>query len=115
MNTTSRALLQTVLSTDAALTDAERAAFQFALKGESAPESAQPDEVLLVTQKAAARMLSVSRVTVWRLTKDRVLHPVEILPGTWRYAYAEVARLAHAGMSGLMAETNGGARRSVAA
>lgn len=51
-------------------------------------------------------MLSVSRVTVWRLTKDRVLKPVEILPGTWRYAYAEIARLAHAGINGPTAEAN---------
>ena len=51
----------------------------------------------MVTQKLAAKLLSVSRVTVWRLTKDGVLHPVEIFPGTWRYPYAEIAKLAAAG------------------
>lgn len=56
------------------------------------------DERLLVTQKAAAELLSVSRVTVWRMTKDYTLHPVEILPGTWRYPYREIAALASRGV-----------------
>ena len=47
------------------------------------------EERLLVTQKTAAELLSVSRVTIWRMTKDCALHPVEILPGTWRYRYQE--------------------------
>jgi hypothetical protein len=40
----------------------------------------------------------VSRVTVWRMTKDCVLHPVEILPGTWRYRFRELATLALKGI-----------------
>jgi hypothetical protein len=39
-------------------------------------------------------LLSVSRATIWRMTKDCVLQPVEILPGTWRYPFHEIARLA---------------------
>jgi len=38
-----------------------------------------------VTQKRAAELLSVNRVTIWRMTRDCLLHPVEILPGMWRY------------------------------
>jgi hypothetical protein len=49
---------------------------------------------LLVTQKSVAALLSVSRLTFRRMTKNRILNPVEILPGTWRYQYAEIAALA---------------------
>ena len=52
------------------------------------------DDRLLVTQKQAAELLSVSRVTIWRMTKDCVFHPVEILPGPWRYRFRELAALA---------------------
>lgn len=99
MNPTSRAILESVVSTDASLSPPERGVIQRLLSGvveaPLAPRSA--DEPLMVTQKIAAKLLSVSRVTVWRLTKDSVLHPVEIFPGTWRYPYAEIAKLAAAG------------------
>ncbi len=73
------------------------------------------DGPLSVTQKVAAKLLSVSRVTVWRLIKDEVLHPVEILPGTWRYAYADTTALAKAGITGVGVETENGAHRVAAA
>jgi hypothetical protein len=93
MNTTSRAILQTVLASDAALSGAERNALQRLINGETEVPAAagNASEHLLVTQKKAAELLSVSRVTVWRMTKDCLLHPVEILPGTWRYPYHEIA------------------------
>jgi predicted DNA-binding transcriptional regulator AlpA len=94
MNSTSRAILQTVLATDNSLSDIERGAIQRLITGEM-PAPMAPSrlggEPLLVTQKAAAEFLSVSRVTIWRMTKDNLLHPVEILPGTWRYSYQEIA------------------------
>lgn len=98
MNTTSRAILQTVLTTDSTLSKPERDAVQRIIDGniETAMPVATVDDRLLVTQKKVAELLSVSRVTVWRMTKECVLHPVEILPGTWRYPYREVAALAHA-------------------
>lgn len=97
MNTTSRAILQTVLTTDSTLSKPERDAVQRIIEGniEAVMPVAAVDDRLLVTQKKVAELLSVSRVTVWRMTKDCVLHPVEILPGTWRYSYREVATLAH--------------------
>ena len=100
------------------MSEPERLALQRVLDGaidNGVARKSGTDESLLVTQKVAAKLLSVSRVTVWRLTKDRVLHPVEILPGTWRYAYAEIAVLAKAGMAGLSAETGNGAHRVAAA
>ena len=101
MNATSRAILQTVLATDVSLSAVERSAAQRLIDGqiESATFSdGVTDDRLLVTQKQAAELLSVSRVTIWRMTKDCVLHPVEILPGTWRYRFRELATLALKGI-----------------
>lgn len=97
MNATSRAILQTVIATDPSLSHIERDAIQGLMDGLVQSRCSVSDttpDVLLVTQKAAAKFLSVSRVTVWRLTRDSVLHPVEILPGTWRYPYSELLSLA---------------------
>ena len=96
MNSTSRAIIQTVITTDASLSVEERGAIQRVLDGIfTTTGSAEPRNAdrLLVTQKAAAKLLSVSRVTVWRMTKDCMLHPVEVLPGTWRYPYHEIAAI----------------------
>ena len=100
MNTTSRAILETVLSTDTSLSLAERGTVERLIAGETDSLSARPGEEasrLLVTQKVAADLLSVSRITIWRMTKDGVLHPVEVLPGTWRYRFEEIAAVAHRG------------------
>ena len=97
MNTTSRTLLETVVTTDQSLTALERSAVQKLLRGDI--ESMErgtldPHAPLLLTQKAAAELLSVSRITIWRMAKDRVLHPVEVLPGSWRYPYPEIVAIA---------------------
>jgi len=99
MNPTSRAILQTVMATDNSLTPSERDFVRRLISGETTVEStaSASDERLLVTQKRAAELLSVNRVTVWRMTRDCVLHPVEILPGMWRYPFNEIARLAQRG------------------
>ena len=102
MTATSRAILQTVVATDASLSAAERSVAQRLIDGRTeAPivVIGGSDERLLVTQKEAAEMLGVSRVTIWRMTKDCVLHPVEILPGTWRYPYREILTLARSGIA----------------
>lgn len=103
MNATSRAILQTVLATDPSLSATERGAVQRLSTGQEEPPAVQEDDGggrLLVTQQRAAEMLSVSRVTIWRMTRDCALHPVEILPGTWRYSYRELAALAQYGTRG---------------
>jgi len=100
MNATSRAILQTVLATDISLTVAERGTAQRLIDGRTeipSTDASTRDGPLLVTQKQAAELLSVSRVTIWRMAKDGVLNPVEILPGTWRYPLNEITRLAQAG------------------
>lgn len=78
------------------LTFPERTTLEQVLSGREIAQAKAvgSDARLLVTQKDAAKALSVSRVTIWRMTKDCVLHPVEILPGTWRYPWHEIASLA---------------------
>lgn len=101
MNATSRAILQTVLVTDASLSIAERGATQRLIDGQVEAQAVVvggADERLLLTQKRAAELLSVSRATIWRMTKDCLLHPVEILPGTWRYPFREIVALAQKGV-----------------
>ena len=105
MNATSRAIFQTVLATDPSLTTAERSAAQRLIDGlVVVPEvvaGGVGDDQLLVTQKRAAELLSVSRATIWRMTKDFLLHPVEIIPGTWRYPFREIMTLAQKGLRGV--------------
>jgi hypothetical protein len=87
MNATSRAILQTVFATDPSLTTAERSAAQRLIDGQVealATVTGGADEWLLVTQQQAAVLLSVSRVTIWRMTNDCMRRTVEILPGTSR-------------------------------
>jgi hypothetical protein len=116
MNPTSRAIFQSVISSDATLTSGERSALDRLLRGESpAPAAATggADEQLLLSQKKTAKLLDVSRVTVWRMTKECVLHPVEILPGTWRYPYREIVGLAQSGE--LRIASKAGSRQTAAA
>lgn len=100
MNPTSHAILQTVIATDSSLTPAERDFVQRLISGDTAVEAPRggSGECLLVTQKRAAELLSVSRITIWRMTKELVLHPIEILPGTWRYPFGEIMALARTGV-----------------
>lgn len=107
MNDTSRAIFQTVLSSDQSFSPEERGALQRLIEGR--PDSVRKptvnvDEHLLITQKRAAEILSVSRATIWRMTKDAVLHPVEIVPGTCRYRLKEILSLAQNGVAGMLNE-----------
>ncbi len=88
------------MTSDASLSEAERGFVQRLLNGDFGDVSASvaaKGERLLVTQKRAAELLSVNRVTIWRMTKDGMLNPVEILPGTVRHRLNEITRLAQAG------------------
>jgi len=104
MNPTSRAILQSVVTTDSSLTSGERDLVQRLISGqvEEAARGADSDARALVTQKRAAELLSVNRVTIWRMTREGLLHPVEILPGTWRYPLGEIMRLTQRGVSYLV-------------
>jgi predicted DNA-binding transcriptional regulator AlpA len=96
MNATSRTTLIAMLTTDLAFSTAERQTVLQLINGETQCGFTSPEAAarLLVTQKSAAELLSVSRVTIWRMKRDGRLNPVEILPGTWRYRYSEIAEIA---------------------
>ena len=96
MNPTTSAILQSILSSDRDLTGPETEALRRITSGAPAATD-DPEPCLLLTQKQAAQQLSVSRMTLWRLTKQGLLRPIRITPSTWRYRYTEIAEFARAG------------------
>ena len=128
MSPISRSILLSVLVSDGALTKGEKMALHGILDGcvgaDGSSGSSQPppntephtpapraglatptavvgdpNATVLITQREAARILSVSRVTIWRLVREEVLHRVELMPGMWRYRREDVMRLAGSGWS----------------
>jgi hypothetical protein len=49
---------------------------------------------LLMGMSASAKMLGVSRVTLWRMIKGGLLQKIEILPGTFRISRADLEAIA---------------------
>ncbi len=96
MNSTSISLLQTITSTDGTLTQQQRATLTSLIEGRTAPLLTR-DAPLLLNHNNAAKLLGISRVTLWRMTKSGYFRPVEILPGTFRYRYEEVEAVARLG------------------
>lgn len=116
MNATSRAILQTVLSTDPSLSLVEQNAVRDLIEGKTEAKGDQVSfdgEHLLISQKKAASLLDVSRVTIWRMTKESILHPVEVIPGTWRYPCDEILAIARQG-AGTGAAASNDRQRSAA-
>jgi len=54
---------------------------------------ANKPDALLCSQAEAARLLQTSRFTIWRMARDKQLHPVTVR-GCTRYKVAELERLA---------------------
>ncbi len=96
MNSTSISLLQTITSTDGTLTAHQRTILTDLIEGRAAPRLTR-DAPLLLNQKEAAKLLGISRVTLWRMTKAGYFLPVEILPGTSRYRFEEVEAVSRLG------------------
>ena len=88
MNSSTRAAIKA----DAGIAS-DRKAAALAYMGGKAADLARP---LLVTQAEAARLLSMSRVTVYRLVRGGVLHPVEVR-GAKRYRVEDLERIARGG------------------
>jgi predicted DNA-binding transcriptional regulator AlpA len=99
MNDSSRTLITTLLSLDPDFLPAERAALESLLiSHESVPAPKFPaKQALLLSQREAAELLGVERTTVWRMCSLGILRPVELSPGTFRYAREQVERLAREG------------------
>ena len=56
------------------------------------------EQSILLTQAQAAKLLSVSRMTVYRMVKDGILHPVIIRSGERslkRYKRSEIETIAN--------------------
>ena len=96
MNPTSLALLQTVVTSDTTLSQEQKLSLRSLIEGRPTSQNSPPEKLLL-TQKDTAKLLSISRVTLWRMTRDGILHPVEILPGTHRYRLDELQAFARSG------------------
>ena len=99
MSPTTQAILRSIAASDGSLSVAERDALGRLLDGladapQPAPWGAAP---LLLTQKQAASALGISRVTLWRMTREAVFAPVEITPGNFRYRREEVEAVAQRG------------------
>lgn len=101
MTSTTQAILQSVAANDPSLSEQERGLFQRLIFGqiEARERTALEDGPLLLTQKQAARALGVSRVTLWRMTREAVFHPVEITTGNFRYRREEIEAVAREGRS----------------
>ena len=97
MNATTRMIIENLAAADATLSEQERQAVERLLKGGGALRPLFSGESLLMTQKEAARLLNVSRVTLWRLTRKGIFQPVEISPGTLRYRREEIESFARVG------------------
>ena len=90
-------LLKTVSTADPTLSALERSTVQKLLKGELATLNRgiiDPHAPSLLTQKAAADLLGVRRITIRKMSRDAALHPVEVIPGSWRYPYHEIMAIA---------------------
>jgi predicted DNA-binding transcriptional regulator AlpA len=101
MHSITRSILQSLASSDLSLSTAEQLALSRLIEGKfNEPQvgARNSEDPILVSQAQAAKLLGVSRVTVWRMAKEGMLHPVEILPGSFRYAFEEIATLAQDGV-----------------
>ena len=51
-------------------------------------------EPLLMGMSASAKLLGVSRATLWRMTKAGLLQKIEVLPGSFRLRRADLEAIA---------------------
>lgn len=75
-------------------TPEQQAEINLVLEGKSRVEA--PAGPLLLGMTAAAKLLGISRATLWRMIKAGVLQKVEVLPGSFRMRRADLERLAAA-------------------
>ncbi len=114
MTPTTQAILNSVAVSDPNLSAGERALLQRLAAGQTVePTTATPSGApLLLTQKQAAQMLGISRVSLWRLTREAVFRPVEIFPGRFRYRREEIEAVAREGHAATLRRTTRRGSRS---
>lgn len=109
MSPTTQAILRSIAASDESLTACERDAIARLVDGRAdAPQVCAPGAApLLLTQKQAASALGISRVTLWRMTREAVFAPVEITPGHFRYRREEVEAVARRGRDATLPRRTG--------
>ncbi len=98
MNKTSISLLRTIRETDESLSFEDKAVLEDLIDGRVSRKKSGGGPLLL-TQKEAAKLLGVNRVTIWRMTNEDILRPVEILPGTFRYRAEDIEAISQSGIA----------------
>lgn len=99
MTSTTQAILRSIATSDTSLSVAEQDMLQRLADGRTEATTARPLEnmPLLLTQKQAARVLGLSRVTLWRMTNEGIFKRVEITPANFRYRREEIEAVAREG------------------
>lgn len=114
MTPTTKALLQSLVSSDPSLSVDERYGLEILINEGGLDRlrvGAERQQVsLLMTQKEAAQALGISRVTLWRLTKDSVITPVELTRGIFRYRRDEIESIARDGRNATISRRRGRCR-----
>jgi len=70
------------------------------LEGKSQPQEVSTAGPLLLTMGAAARLLGISRGTLWRMIRRRNIPKIELFPGSYRLRRCDI--------EGIAAVKNGG-------
>lgn len=97
MKKTTRRIMQATLAADETIRHDQRVA-AISILSERGAASA-PTLPLLFTQAQAARLLNVSRATIFRMTRNGELHPI-LIRGLRRYRRADLEEIACKGTAG---------------
>lgn len=96
MNAQCRSLVPSIRSADCDAIEPKSQPLELALSGEPSATAMLLPRGLL-TQKEAAHFLSISRSTLWRMTKEGIFTLREMRPGMWRYKFSEIEAFINGG------------------
>lgn len=94
MKASTKEMIRLTLSSDDTIAPALAQRVMEMLEGREQGRPIGERESLLMTMIAAAKLLGVSRVTMWRIVKEGVLRPVEITPRVFRIRREDLQELA---------------------
>ena len=94
MKTATREMISLALTNDDSVDPDLAETVADILDGRLDPTHVVADEPLLLTMTAAAKLLGVSRVTLWRMVKDGDIRPVQITPNVFRIRRQDLNRIA---------------------
>jgi len=77
-----------------AASPAQMGAIDGILEGKIQEKATETSGPLLLGMTAAAKLLGVSRATLWRMTRAGLLKKVEVLPGSFRIRRADLEAIA---------------------